>query len=319
MLRTTFIAFLLWANPALANDSVAELGAGGLVMMRANSISMQSEDLFVSPSQVRVNYEFRNNDRVAHDYLVAFPMPMINPDTYLDSDVSVPKPDQDNFLNFKLTVEGKALDPQLEMRALSGGLDVTDELRALGIPLNPLATATRSFLAKMPREKLQDLIKKGAIETDDNTAFPAWALKSTYYWFQTFPADSVLHVAHSYVPAVGAAMYGEQPEIVVRDEKTYCVDQKTRSAIHAKLASLKQDQPFLNERTLQYILTTGANWSGAIEKFRLVVDKENPLAMVSFCMDGVTKISATQFEVTKTDFTPDRELDVLILSEMPKN
>jgi Domain of unknown function (DUF4424) len=319
MLHKTLATLLLMTTAAFANDSVAELGAGGLVLVRANSVTMQSEDLYVSPSQVRVNYEFRNNDREARNYLVAFPMPIINPDSYLDSDVSIPKQDQDNFLEFKLTVEGKAVEPQLEMRALSGGLDVTDELRALNIPLNPLASTTRSFLTKVPQDKLQDLIKKGAIETDGSVAFPAWALKSTYYWFQEFPGDSVLHVAHSYAPAVGGAFYSEVPDIIARDEKTFCVDEKTRGAIRSKLATAPKENPFLKEHTLQYILTTGANWSGAIEKFRLVVDKENPLAMVSFCMDGVTKISPTQFEVKKTDFTPKNELDVLILSEMPKN
>ena len=319
MLGRMFLGLLLLTTGSYANDSVAELGAGGLVLIRANSVTMQSEDLYVSPSEVRVSYEFRNNDKEAHSYLVAFPMPIINPDSYLDSDVSIPNQEQDNFLNFKLTVEGKAVEPQLEMRALSGGLDVTDELKALNIPLNPLADKTRGFIAKMPQDKLAALIKKGAVVVDESNAFPAWALKSTYYWFQDFPGNAVLHVAHKYVPAVGGAFYTSVPELEKRNRETYCVDDSTHKAIDAKLKSVSQEQPFLNEKTLQYILTTGANWSGAIENFRLVVDKEKPDAIVSFCMDGVAKISPTQFEVKKKDFTPVKELDVVILSDVPKN
>lgn len=319
MFGRVLLGLLLMSSLARANDSVAELGAGGLVLIRANAVTMQSEDLYISPSEVRVNYEFRNNDKEAHSYLVAFPMPTINPDSYLDSDVSIPNQEQDNFLNFQLTVEGKALEPQLEMRALSGGLDVTDELKALGIPLNPLSDKTRGFLAKFPRDKLGVLIKKGAVVTDDQNAFPAWALKSTYYWYQDFPGNAVIKVAHKYVPAIGGAFYSAIPEYEKRDRDTYCVDGGTQKAIGAKLKNATQEQPFLNEKTLQYILTTGANWSGSIENFRLVVDKEKPDAIVSFCMDGVTKISPTQFEVKKKDFTPARELDVLILSEVPKN
>ena len=319
MLRLALLGMLLLTTGVRANDSVAELGAGGLVLIRANSVTMQSEDLYISPSEVRVNYEFRNNDKEPHSYLVAFPMPIINPDTYLDSDVSIPNQEQDNFLNFKLSVEGKVVLPKLEMRALSGGLDVTDELKALGIPLNPLANKTRGFLAKFPQEKLDALIKKGAVVADDHTAFPAWALKSTYYWFQDFPGNAVLHAAHSYVPAVGGAFYSAIPEFEKRNRDIYCVDDGTQNAIGVKLKNSTQEQPFLNEKTLQYILTTGANWSGAIENFRLVVDKEKPEAIVSFCMDGVTKISPTQFEVNKKDFMPVKELDVLILNDVPKN
>lgn len=319
MFGRVLFGLLLMTTLVRANDSVAEMGAGGLILVRANAVTMQSEDLYVSPSEVRVNYEFRNNDKEAHTYLVAFPMPIINPDTYLDSDVSVPNQEQDNFLNFKLTIEGKTLEPQLEMRALSGGLDVTDELKALGIPLNPLADATRGFIAKIPHEKLAALIKKGAVVNDESNAFPAWALKSTYYWFQDFPGNAVVRVAHSYMPAIGGAFYSSNVDLEKRDASTFCVDAATRKAIAAKLKNVTQEQPFLSEKTLQYILTTGANWSGSIENFRLVVDKEEPDAIVSFCMDGVNKISPTQFEVKKKDFTPDRELDVLILSDMPKN
>ena len=61
------------------------------------------------------------------------------------------------------------------------------------------------------------------------------------------------------------------------------------------------------------MLSTGANWQGPIKHFRLVVDKGEPGHLVSFCMDGVKKISPTQFEVVKTNFEPARDLDVLIV------
>jgi hypothetical protein len=45
----------------------------------------------------------------------------------------------------------------------------------------------------------------------------------------------------------------------------------------------------------------------------LVVDKGEPDNLVSFCGEGVTKIGPTTFEMVKTDFWPDRDLDILIL------
>ena len=43
--------------PGKANDSAAELAAGGLVLVKTDAISIQREDLTVSPTGVRVRYE----------------------------------------------------------------------------------------------------------------------------------------------------------------------------------------------------------------------------------------------------------------------
>ncbi|RYE72919.1 MAG: DUF4424 domain-containing protein, partial [Oxalobacteraceae bacterium] len=67
------------------------------------------------------------------------------------------------------------------------------------------------------------------------------------------------------------------------------------------------------ETWVGYILSSGANWRGPIKDFRLVVDKGKPANLVSFCMDGVRKISPTQFEVRKTDYEPDHDLNILIV------
>ncbi len=60
-------------------------------------------------------------------------------------------------------------------------------------------------------------------------------------------------------------------------------------------------------------LTTGAKCAGPIADFHLVVDKGAPDSRVSFCGDGVRKIGPTQFELRHANFTPSRDLNVLIL------
>ena len=69
-----------------------------------------------------------------------------------------------------------------------------------------------------------------------------------------------------------------------------------------------------SETWLDYVLVTGANWSGPIRDFRLVVDKGSTDNLVAFCAEGVTRISPTQFEVRRTNYTPTRDLNVLILN-----
>jgi hypothetical protein len=62
-----------------------------------------------------------------------------------------------------------------------------------------------------------------------------------------------------------------------------------------------------------YVLSSGANWKGSIKDFRLVVDKGKPESLVSFCAEGVNKISPTQFEMKKTNFEPKDDLNILIV------
>jgi hypothetical protein len=40
--------------------------------------------------------------------------------------------------------------------------------------------------------------------------------------------------------------------------------------------------------------------------------------MVSFCESGVTKIGPTTFEVRRKNFTPTRDLDILIVELPPR-
>jgi hypothetical protein len=99
----------------------------------------------------------------------------------------------------------------------------------------------------------------------------------------------------------------------------YCTDEAFISAVRKTLPNPQEPwgAPF-SESWISYVLTTGGNWSGgAIERFRLVVDKGSPANLVSFCGEDVTKIGPTTFEMVKTDFWPERDLEILILKRLP--
>jgi hypothetical protein len=82
-------------------------------------------------------------------------------------------------------------------------------------------------------------------------------------------------------------------------------------------ARLSYGAPF-SEQRIEYILATGVNWAGPIGDFTLMVDKGSPANLVSFCGDGVRKVSPPQFELHKADFTPTTDLAVLILKPLPR-
>ena len=59
------------AIEARANDSSAELSAGGLVLTKNDAIELRAEDLSISPKQVRVNYRFFNTTSAPVQIVVA--------------------------------------------------------------------------------------------------------------------------------------------------------------------------------------------------------------------------------------------------------
>ncbi len=312
--------------PALANDSTAEIKTGGLVLTRTDAISMDSEDLFVSLDEIRVAYRFRNQTDADVDTIVAFPMPDIqyNP----DGDTALPDIKSDNFLGFGVSVEGRSVAVKLEQRAFAGTLDVTDTLKQAGVPLFPFGEAAFDALAALPPETLADWQSRGIVFIDrydvgkgmEDHPTPFWVLKSTYWWRMTFPAGRTIAVEHRYTPSVGATVGvnffqdGRFAGATYEDyRQRYCLDKNFEKAVLRAMAKAGGDYPPFFENRISYILTTGNNWAGTIASFSLTVDKGSTANLVSFCGTGVRKIAPTRFEMTATDFSPERDFDVLIL------
>lgn len=312
--------------PAFANDSTAELGAGGLLYVTTDAVHMTSEDLFISMKEVRVRYTFTNASDKDVTTLVAFPLPDLKGE--LDFMVAVPVDDPVNFLGFHTTVDGKAVEASVQQRATALGVDQTDFLKSLGIPLAPQLDATRAALDNVPKEKEGELISRGLVVPDDFDAgkgmehhlAAVWQLSTAFYWQQTFPAGKTVIVEHRYQPSVGvtAGTIFSDPDIEKNDaladyKQKYCTD-KSFVAAAKKAATGRPEDDYLMESRIDYILTTAANWAGSIEKFHLTIDKGAPGNLVSFCGDGVKKTGPTTFEMTKIDFYPERDLSILILA-----
>jgi uncharacterized protein YecT (DUF1311 family) len=146
---------------------------------------------------------------------------------------------------------------------------------------------------------------------------PRWKLKTTYFWEQTFPARRELVIEHRYKPSLGSSVLmlgnsGFTVEGVLNYRKKYCTDDDFIGTAARRVAAHSLDAPF-QEKHIEYILTTGANWAEPIGEFTMVVDKGEPTNVVSFCANGIRKISPTQFQVHRTNFIPKSDLSILIL------
>lgn len=328
MLRRLALALtLIAAAPAMANDSVAELGTGGLILSRSDAVAMEREELFISPDKVTVAYVFRNGSDEDVSTIVAFPMPDIEGNPYVMP--SIPRMGEDNFLGFEVSVDGQPVKPQLEHRAIAVGIDISDELKANNVPFYPFGEGTTKALETLPQQVADDWLIRGIIaidEYDDGSGMkkvrtPYWQLRSTYWWRMVFPAAKSVNVAHSYQPSLGGAVGatflddGKLQGPTYDDYKRrYCMDAGFERAVLKAAKANADGFPDLHENRIAYILKTGGNWAtGAIGDFTLTVDKGDPKNLISFCGQNVEKIGPTTFRMTATDFFPDRDLDILIL------
>ncbi len=344
------LALSLAAAPAAANDSSSELAAGGIVLVKTDAITLQREDLTLSPTEVRVRYEMRNDTGRPVTLRVAFPMPEVpseGPAGMTTStgghNVAVRPPTDPNFLRFRVWADGHEIRPEVEIRALlPDGRDIAAALNEIGGPAlvlqpgvfpsaedKPLDAATRGKLAAL-----------GAIEKldggDDGFRLP-WTARITFHWMQTF-APGVTVVEHSYRPVIGsrfiviegnsklAGSGGEDPV------RAFCIDAATDQAIRAadqRLRDAKRpagtDASLLMGYTLGYILQTARNWRGPIGTFHLTLQGGPIVAegktvgevrITTLCTDlPLRRTGPQRFEATVRDYVPKEDLRVLYVSE----
>jgi hypothetical protein len=322
---------LLAAEAARSNDTTAELATGGLVFVRNDDVEMRSEDLFISTSEIRVRYRFFNRSAKDVTVLVAFPMPDV---TNEEHSVAIPSEDPVNLLSFTTRVNDRQIKADVEQKVFADGVDRTALLRELGIPLAPHLKSTHTALDALPAARWDELVRLKLAVIDEYSSDRSgrmqkhltarWQLRTTFYWQQTFAAQKETVIEHRYKPSVGSAVMtglgaphlSEDPSIQQMKAK-YCIEPSIISRLdRARRATKGGETVPYDEQRIDYILKTGANWSGPIKDFRLVVDKGHADNLVSFCGDGVKKIGPTQFEMRKTNYTPEGNFSVLILKPL---
>lgn len=317
---------------ARANDSTGFQTTTGIELATTDAIRMVSEDLRIGLAAVRVDYVFRNVTADPVETLVAFPLP----DLDLSQGYTAPNWNfpvrGDDFLGFRLWIDGAETRPALERRAFLGDREVTEEVATAGaLGFVPWAGADYDALAAAldpqaaARLRAAGLLAAG--ETDDT---PQWTLRTKYWWRQTFPPGRDVAVRHEYRPFVGQAIIGRASETDARgpvgrligDDPAgadrYCLDAGTRRALAAAEAREPgHPMPFIAAE-LAYILTTARNWRGPIGRFRLTLDKGDPANILSLCWDGLRKTGPTTFESVKQDFVPDRDIRLLLFVKQPR-
>jgi hypothetical protein len=102
---------------------------------------------------------------------------------------------------------------------------------------------------------------------------------------------------------------------VDRYRRDYCITDKFLADVDKIAGIAAANTAKVQERRISYVLKTGANGLGPIKQFRLVVDSRKADRLVSFCGPNLKTLTPTTTEATAKDFTPDRDLKILIVGK----
>lgn len=327
----TSVAFALLlvflaGTPATANDSAAELSVGGLVFTRTADVSLESEELTISPDLVVVRYEFLNTTTRPVTLTVGFPLPAI--DLSEGDNYAIPVNDASNFLGFETKVDGKPIKLAIQQTAHLGDKDISAALKKAGVPLLPIGPR-QARLTELPqpiRDNLIDqglLLKNGTNDRGEQLYVGGWTVKTAAVRQQTFAPQAKVAVEHRYRTSLGVSFdtvlrkglrqsSGLAAEIQ-RYRNDYCITDAFLASLDKLSGSREANTAKVQERRISYVLKTGANWAGPIKDFRMVVDKQKPDRLVSFCAENIKAISSTSVEVRAKDFVPSKDLKILIV------
>lgn len=292
---------LLLVQSVFANDSTALIDTYGIHFKKSAAVVMLSERLYISRNLITVDYVFRNEAAKDVTETIVFPMPRQpgGADGIRDfADVKA------YARSFSVQVDGKPVTFQRTLRALTpqkNGMDrdITARLRALGLSSTDIVT-------NPPGERLQRRLEKAGFDLYNGLP---WAWQEHYFWQQTFQAGKEVRISHSYVPLVGFQYYGGEWDDLAWLQKGYCLDRQ-------EVARIRKDAVMGVARPINYVLTTGANWSGPIRDFELIIEKRDADDHLSLCWQesDFRKESSTRFVTHIKDFIPRRDISLVFYS-----
>jgi hypothetical protein len=329
-LRLTFVAGFLLIGKALAGESQLELTTGGLDFGAAanpSALALLSEDIRLSPKSVQIRYELVNAGAEPLELPYAFKFPELD---YFDPDVdyAIPGSDPVNFLGVSLRVDGKLQPLKLVQKATLDGKDVSGFLREAKINLVPLG-GFQTQLAQADaaqREKLKQsgLIVEAGTSADGAPIYtPTWTVKTGFSGKLKLSPGQTTTVELKYLPSLGSSpdtvlrkslrdqsgLGGE----VARRRSDFCVDNVFLAGLDKMSGDNEANEFRIAEKRI--VVRTGHQGAGLgpARAYKLLVDKENPKALISFCAANLKAIGKTQFEARSSDTTPTGDLKILII------
>jgi hypothetical protein len=161
-------------------------------------------------------------------------------------------------------------------------------------------------------KNMDTLFDEGLI-VDKERAYPNWQVSNVYSWNLDFPPGQIVRVVHEYKPLILSWMKFRTTDrnALSGIQESHCTDEGT---IRAAQGINKQTKTPFGVGMLNYVLTTGANWSGPIKDFTLNLRKENENQVFSLCFNGhFIKSDSLTLTSNIHNFVPTKDIALLYL------
>ncbi len=316
----------LTADPRDRDVSSPALTTGGLTLSGAPMIETVSEDLAISEQSIVARYRLRNPSNGAVTAKASFALPTMTLAAIEDSTPSIPDADSANFLDAAVSVNGSPVRPRIEQRAFVRGVERTDVLRALKIPLDGYSDADPVIAAvdRLDATQKARLKSLGLIYSGLDELRAAWDLRTALVWTQAIAAGATVEIDLRYSPSVGFSPHPNccaegwaGPADIARERRRYCAGADVVAAVQRQGDPGDVAEAHFSEAYVNFALATAAG--GTIGDFHLTVDKSDEQDLVSFCGQAVVKTGPTRFEMRAKNYPAGRDLAVLFLDYEPSN
>ena len=230
-------AALVAPAAALANDSVAETAAGGLVLRHSRDIDMVSEDLYVSaergPGPLRLPQPRRARPVTHHRRLPdARPRPRHRDEGEIAWPARFPHPRRRPRRSRCRSSAGRCSTGVDHTRPADRARRADRRPRGRSGDATRRSTPCRARGAGPPRRASACAECFSEPATARRSCSPLWTVRETWYWEQVFPAGRDLVVEHRYRPGAGGTVdhRARQPPTIARPTDgraqiaRYCID-----------------------------------------------------------------------------------------------
>lgn len=348
-----FISCILFTDLGYANDTAGTTSAGGITFTKSPEISMEQEELQIGPDKVTVKYHFKNNTAQNVVRNVYFPLPAYQykgANTTWDEEVNpqIKKSNWVPFINFSVKVNGVNQPFSTIIRAVLNGQDITSHLNRAQLPLNPGIVNGDYPMMDVDMTELAKIQQKAKrLGFYDDKLKARWQKQVMYCWKQNFPAHSTIVIEHQYRPAAGiffsAPIAGQTTATRISEDLTAMkrifkinpeklehllafkqwLENRIEQTIKILTQNPRAENVYAYFWNVDYILTTGANWSGPIRQFKLRIDYPADGAVMYNPFYGkqpkTIKTQPGTIEIQIQNFKPAQDLRIIFgLATFPK-
>ena len=297
------------AAPAVAQagDAGRVAATGGLVFVQDPAIVIESQDVAIAAGEIKVTYVMRNTTGAERTILAAFPLPELDTSAIGDQPIKLASPQAANFVSAVFDIGGAPAQIEIEQRALAVGLDVTAQLAAHQVSLQPFERATAGQIKRLPKVTKVDFLQRGILRQEDERTEPNWTLKTTAFWRQAFPPRKAVTIVLSYRPVTATAAY--QTALLDAVRPTHCLDAAADAAITRKVAAQGGKVTFT---WASFVPGSGSSLLGPIRQFRLRLEKPTIDTVVVTCRRDFRPLGPTTLEWAAQNYL-EEDLHVLFV------